>query len=90
VACRSASKSARATSTPIIVLKGRIDGSKQVFKLADANEAWLRDKLNAAQTALFEKARAFRDANTYPAETYDQMKQILKEKRRLRPLLFPA
>jgi prolyl-tRNA synthetase len=62
------------------VLKGRIDGSKQVFKLADANEAWLREKLNAAHIALFEKARAFREANTYPAESYDQMKQILKEK----------
>jgi prolyl-tRNA synthetase len=63
-----------------LVLKGRIDGSKQVIKLADVNEAWLRDKLNAAHTALFEKARAFREANTHAAESYDQLKQILKEK----------
>ena len=40
------------------VLKGRIDGSKQAFKLADANEAWLREKLNAAHTALFEQGAA--------------------------------
>ncbi|HEY2589499.1 MAG TPA: proline--tRNA ligase, partial [Tepidisphaeraceae bacterium] len=62
------------------VLKGRIDGSKQVVKLADVNDAWLREKLNAAHTALFEKARAFRDANTHSAESYDQFKQVLKDK----------
>jgi prolyl-tRNA synthetase len=62
------------------VLKGRIDGSKTVIKLAEISEAWLRDKLNAAQAALFEKARAYREANTHPAETYEQLKQILKEK----------
>jgi prolyl-tRNA synthetase len=62
------------------VLKGRTDGSKQVFKLADANEAWLREKLNSAHVALFEKARAFREANTHPAESYDQLKQILRDK----------
>jgi prolyl-tRNA synthetase len=62
------------------VLKGRIDGSKQVFKLSDLNETWLRTKLDVAQAALFEKARQFREANTHWADTYDQMKQIIKEK----------
>jgi prolyl-tRNA synthetase len=62
------------------VLKNRLDKSKEVVKLSDISEAWLREKLNAAHVALFEKARQFRDANTHWADTYDQMKQILKEK----------
>jgi prolyl-tRNA synthetase len=62
------------------VLKNRIDKSKEVVKLNDVSEAWLREKLNAAHVAIFEKARQFRDANTHWADTYDQMKQILKEK----------
>ena len=62
------------------VLKNRIDKSKEVVKLSDISEAWLRDKLNTAHIAIFEKARQFRDANTHWADTYDQMKQILKEK----------
>ena len=62
------------------VLKGRIDGSKNVIKLAEINEQWLADKLDAAHGALFEKARAFREANTYWAGTYDQLKQIVHDK----------
>jgi prolyl-tRNA synthetase len=61
------------------VLKGRIDGSKETVKLADASPDWLRAKLEAAHTALFEKARAYRAANTREAKTYDEMKQILKD-----------
>jgi prolyl-tRNA synthetase len=62
------------------VLKGRIDGSKETIKLADVNDRWLSIRLDAAHTALLEKARQFRDANTHWADTYDQMKQILTEK----------
>ena len=62
------------------VLKGRIDGSKQPYKLTDASSAWLNEKLNAAHAALFERARQYREANTTWADTYDQMKQILKDK----------
>jgi prolyl-tRNA synthetase len=61
------------------VLKGRIDGSKETVKLADASPEWLRAKLEAAHTALFEKARAYREANTRDAATYDELKQILKD-----------
>src|SRR2546421_1642365 len=61
------------------VLKGRIDGSKEVVKLDQINAQWLRDKLNAAHTALFEKARQFREANTRDAATYDELKRIVKE-----------
>ena len=62
------------------VLKGRIDGSKETVKLEDVNEQWLRARLDAAHAALFEKATQFREANTRWADTYDQMKQIFKEK----------
>jgi len=62
------------------ILKGRIDGSKEPIKLAEASEQWLRAKLEAAHNALFEKARKFRDENTHNADSYDQMKQILNEK----------
>jgi prolyl-tRNA synthetase len=61
------------------VLKGRIDGSKETVKLADASPDWLRAKLEAAHAALFEKARAYRETNTRDAATYDEMKQILKD-----------
>jgi prolyl-tRNA synthetase len=61
------------------VLKGRIDGSKETVKLADASPEWLRAKLEAAHAALFEKARAYRAANTRDASSYDEMKQILKD-----------
>ena len=30
---------------------------------------------------MFEKAKAFRDANTFRAESYDQLKQIINDKR---------
>ena len=63
-----------------LVLKGRIDGSKETIKLADVNERWLPARLEAAHQALFQKARKYLDSNTHWADTYDQMKQILAEK----------
>jgi len=62
------------------VLKGRIDGSKETIKFEDASESWLRAKLEAAQVALFEKAKAYREANTHWADSYDQLKEILTQK----------
>jgi prolyl-tRNA synthetase len=61
------------------VVKGRIDAAKESVKLDAANGAWLRSRLDAAQRGLFEKARAYREANTRDASTYDEMKRILKE-----------
>jgi prolyl-tRNA synthetase len=61
------------------VLKQRLDRSKATVNLGDLCADWLRRKLDATQSALFEKARKFRDENTRPAETYDQMKQILEK-----------
>jgi len=61
------------------VLKGRIDGSKENVKLADASWQWFRDKLDAAHQMLIAKAKAYREANTRDASSYDELKQIIKE-----------
>jgi prolyl-tRNA synthetase len=62
------------------VLKGRIDGSKQTIALAEVTgPEWLRSRLDAAHHALFEKAKAFREANTRDASSYDEMKQSLEK-----------
>jgi prolyl-tRNA synthetase len=62
------------------VLKGRIDGSKEVIRLADVSgPEWLREKLETAHVVLFERARKFRDDNTRFANTLDDMKQILEK-----------
>jgi prolyl-tRNA synthetase len=62
-----------------VVLKGRIDGSKTIVKLDEISGNWLRDKLNAAHNAIFEKARTYRETNTRDAASYDELKQIIKE-----------
>jgi prolyl-tRNA synthetase len=61
------------------VVKARIDGSKDVVKLDQISGQWLRDKLNGAHTALFEKARAYRESNTRDASSYDELKKMVKE-----------
>ncbi|MCA8910229.1 MAG: proline--tRNA ligase, partial [Planctomycetes bacterium] len=63
-----------------MVVKKRLDRSKEVVKLADISADWLRDKLEAVQAEMFEKAKAFRDANTHSAGSYDELKSILKDK----------
>jgi prolyl-tRNA synthetase len=65
-----------------LVLKSRLGGggAKETIKLDDINSPqWLQAKLDAAHAALFEKARKFRDENTRPASSYDEMKKILSE-----------
>src|SRR4051794_1572870 len=62
------------------VLKTRIDGIKQTIPLAEVKgRQWLQSRLDAAHAALFEKARAFREASTRDAGSYDEMKKMLKE-----------
>lgn len=61
------------------VLKSRIGGDKQFVDLADASAAWLREGLEAGQQALYDRALAFREANTRRAESYGELKAILKE-----------
>jgi prolyl-tRNA synthetase len=69
----------RDVDTGSFIAKGRIDGSKQSVKLDEASNAWFRNRLAVAHAELFEKAKKFRDANTRRADSYDEMKQILKE-----------
>ena len=65
------------------MLKSRLDGTKQPIKLDEVTGAgrdWLRTRLDAAHNAMFDKALRYREENTRTASTYDEMKQILKEK----------
>ncbi len=61
------------------VLKGRVDGSKVTVPFAEVSKAWFEGKLNQAHDALFAKAKAFRDAHTHRATTYDELKQRIAE-----------
>ena len=61
------------------ILKSRISGTKETIQLADVNPNWLQDRLNQAHDALFEKAKTYRAANTRDADSYEQMRSILKE-----------
>jgi prolyl-tRNA synthetase len=60
-----------------MVLKRRLDRGKETIALGDVSAAWLRAKLDDLHNALLEKARKFRDENTRPASTYDELKQII-------------
>lgn len=52
------------------MLKGRFDRSMTVIELAEISKTWLRDELGAAQEALFENARAYRDAKMHAASRF--------------------
>ena len=62
------------------ILKSRYDGSKTPVKLDDVTPGWLRGKLDAAHDTLLQRALKFREDNTHRASSYDELKQILKEK----------
>jgi prolyl-tRNA synthetase len=62
------------------VLKNRLNRDKAVVPVAEVSAAWLSAKLAAAQSAMLERARQFRDANTHAAATYDELKSILSQK----------
>jgi prolyl-tRNA synthetase len=61
------------------VLKQRLDRGKATVQAGEVSAAWLRGKLEEMHAAMFEKARAFREASTRRAETYAQMKEILEK-----------
>ncbi len=63
-----------------MVVKKRLDRSKETVPLATVTADWLRGQLAAVQAAMFDKARAFRDQNIKSAATYDELKQIVTEK----------
>jgi prolyl-tRNA synthetase len=62
-----------------MILKRRLDREKATVSLGELSSAWLRTKMDEIQSAMFEKARAYRDANTRTAESYEQMKEILEK-----------
>ena len=60
------------------VLKKRLDRSKENVQLGTVSADWLRGQLDAVQKAMFEKARAFRDANLKTAASYDELKSAVE------------
>jgi prolyl-tRNA synthetase len=70
----------RDVAASAFVLKRRLDRSKNTGNLSHVNPQWLRSQLAEVHTAMFEKARQFRDENIRTASSYDEMKSILKEK----------
>jgi prolyl-tRNA synthetase len=60
------------------VLKKRLDRSKENVLLADASRTFLVDRLDQIQRDMHGRALAYRDQNTRRAESYEELKQILK------------
>jgi prolyl-tRNA synthetase len=69
----------RDVAAATMVLKRRLDREKNTIGLADLSPEWLQDKLDQIQSAMFEKAKSFREANTRDAATMDELKKILSE-----------
>jgi prolyl-tRNA synthetase len=59
------------------IVKRRLDREKWSVSLGEFSPAWLRQKLEQIQSAMFEKARTMRDQNTRDAASYDELKQII-------------
>lgn len=57
------------------VLKKRLDRSKETVQIGTVSAAWLKDQLEAVQKAMFDKAKAFREAHMHTAATYDELKK---------------
>lgn len=64
----------------VMVVKKRLDRSKENVPVGTVTADWLRGQLDAVQKAMFEKARAFRDASIHTATSYAELKQIVSEK----------
>jgi prolyl-tRNA synthetase len=62
-----------------MVVKKRLDRSKETVPLATATSDWLRSGLEAIQKAMFEKAKTFRDANIRTAESYEELKKAVAD-----------
>ncbi len=62
-----------------LVLKKRLDRSKEIVQLTQVAPDWLRAKLDAVQQEMLDKARAFRDGNIRAAASYDELKKTLAE-----------
>jgi prolyl-tRNA synthetase len=62
------------------VVKYRLTGEKEVLKLEELTADWLNAKLEQIQADMLQRAKDFRDANTHRAESYDELKQLIKDK----------
>jgi prolyl-tRNA synthetase len=63
-----------------MVVKKRLDRSKETVPLTAVTAQWLRESLDKVQKEMFEKARHFRDGSIHTAGSYAELKQILAEK----------
>ncbi|MFN4241885.1 MAG: proline--tRNA ligase [Tepidisphaerales bacterium] len=63
----------------VAVLKHRLDRTKETVAAADFSRAMLKEKLEAVQHRLLERARAFQTASTRTAASYDELKQVLEQ-----------
>jgi prolyl-tRNA synthetase len=60
-----------------VMVKHRLDRSKEVVPVAQITPQWLRGKMDQAHRAMVERARKYRDENTRTAASYDQLQQIV-------------
>lgn len=61
-----------------VVLKSRLGGDKEILDLSQITPQWFQKRLDEFQSALFERALAYRAANTRTAETKDSLYQTLE------------
>ncbi|HQY89460.1 MAG TPA: His/Gly/Thr/Pro-type tRNA ligase C-terminal domain-containing protein, partial [Tepidisphaeraceae bacterium] len=64
----------------VCVLKHRLDRSKETVSLNDISGPWFVAKLDAMHNAMFERAKALRTSMTLVANSYDELKTMLKER----------
>ncbi|HOU54579.1 MAG TPA: His/Gly/Thr/Pro-type tRNA ligase C-terminal domain-containing protein [Myxococcota bacterium] len=64
-----------------VVVKSRLDMSKEVVPLSGLTRSWLDGRLEGIQKGLFERARSFRDANIQPIASYDELKEFFRSGR---------
>jgi prolyl-tRNA synthetase len=61
----------------VVVLKHRLDRSKESVPVAQLDHAFLQKKLDAAHAALFARAKQFQEASTRRATSYEELKALL-------------
>jgi len=64
-----------------VVVKSRVDGAKEVVPLARLNRNYIGARLMDLQKALFDRARAFRDANIRRCNDFREFSQFFAEGR---------
>ena len=62
-----------------MVVKKRLDRSKEIVPLTQVTAQWMRGRLDDVQREMLEKARAYRIANTRAAGSYEDLKTLVKD-----------